>query len=107
MFRSLNRKGQRTRRQQVSLITITTSTFERLSQKSRFVLLLRREYSANDVDSKEVFFSYVQQTSGNLLLKPHLRCELLIVCATHGGDNEATNQKHNLIKGEHDNDNYD
>ena len=53
------------------------------------------------------YFSFVQQTSGNLLLKPHLRCELLIVCATHGGDNEAINQKHKLIKGGHDNDNYD
>ena len=49
----------------------------------------------------------MQQTFGDLLLKPHLRCELLIVCATYGGDNEAINQKHKLIKGGHDNDNYD
>lgn len=49
----------------------------------------------------------MQQTSGDLLLKPHLRCELLIVCASHGGDNEAIKQKHSLIKGGHDNDNYD
>ena len=49
----------------------------------------------------------MQQMFLVLLLKPHLRCELLIVCATHGGDNEAIKQKHSLIKGGHNNDNYD
>ena len=55
----------------------------------------------------EWYFLFVQQVFLVLLLMPLLRCELLIVCTTHGGDNEAINQKHNFIKGEHDNDNYD